>query len=78
LTTDTFTPIAAPVVVAKPLLPPTPIRHVIVDGDTLPDLAERYLGDRLRATEIFEQNRGVLASPDLLPLRVEIVIGDAR
>lgn len=78
LSDETFAPIKAPVVTAKPVLPPLPIRHTIVDGDTLPDLAERYLGNRRRADEIFEQNRGVLSSPDVLPLRVEIVIGDAR
>ena len=38
------------------------------DGDTLPQLAERYLGDARRATEIFEANRDLLTSPDLLPI----------
>jgi nucleoid-associated protein YgaU len=46
--------------------------HKIADGDTLPALAERYLGSANRAMEIFEANRGVLASPQLLPIGVEL------
>jgi nucleoid-associated protein YgaU len=45
-----------------------PVRHRIVDGDTLPQLAQRYLGSAERQGEIFEANRGVLSSPDLLPI----------
>ena len=70
-----FAPIAPPTIVAKPAIS-RPIRHVIVDGDTLPQLAERYLGDRSRADEIFAQNREALTSPELLPLGVTIVVGD--
>jgi nucleoid-associated protein YgaU len=44
------------------------VRHRIVDGDTLPQLAQRYLGSAERQGEIFEANRGVLSSPDLLPI----------
>ena len=43
-------------------------RHRLTDGDSLERLAERYLGNAARATEIFEANRDVLAAPDLLPL----------
>ena len=43
-------------------------RHVVVDGDTLSVLAERYLGRAEAYLEIFEYNRDVLASPDLLPI----------
>jgi len=51
---------------APPASPPT---HKIVDGDTLPLLAERYLGSSSRAMEIYEANRNVLAEgPDLLPV----------
>ena len=46
--------------------------HRLEDGDTLEDLAEHYLGDADRAMEIFEANRNVLSSPDVLPIGVEI------
>lgn len=42
--------------------------HLIVDGDTLFYLAERYLGDGERYLEIYEANRDVLKDPDLLVL----------
>lgn len=48
--------------------------HRVKDGDTLPQLAARYLGDPHRFMEIFEANRHVLASPDLLPIGVELII----
>jgi hypothetical protein len=43
-------------------------RHRLTDGDTLERLAERYLGNPARASEIFAMNRDLLAAPDLLPL----------
>ncbi len=49
-------------------------RHRIVDGDTLPELARRYLGSRERYLEIYEANRDVLPGPELLPLGIEIVL----
>jgi len=52
--------------------------HRIVDGDTLPDLAARYLGSRDRYLEIYEANRGRLASPDLLPIGLELIIPPAN
>ena len=42
--------------------------HTILDGDTLASLAERYLGSSDRGAEIYEYNRDVLTSPDLLPI----------
>jgi len=42
--------------------------HVVVDGDTLPSLAERYLGDASRWKEIFDANRDLLFDPDVLPI----------
>jgi nucleoid-associated protein YgaU len=48
--------------------------HKIVDGDTLPALAERFLGSAARANEIFEANRDLLARPELLPIGVELKI----
>ena len=46
----------------------SPPKHKIVDGDTLPLLAERYLGSASRAMEIFQANRDVLSDPNILPL----------
>lgn len=45
-----------------------PRKHRIRDGDTLPELARRYLGNARRAYEIFEANRDVLSHPEILPL----------
>lgn len=47
-------------------------RHRIVDGDTLPALALRYLGSESRADEIYQANAQRLPSPHVLPLGVEI------
>jgi nucleoid-associated protein YgaU len=64
-----------PDVIGRPSKPPAkPRPYRLRDGDTLESVAERYLGDRERATEIFELNREVLARPDLLPVGVTIVI----
>jgi nucleoid-associated protein YgaU len=68
--------------VAAPARDPGPTRdegtvmvwHRIVDGDSLPELAERYLGDRQRYRELFEFNRDVLASPDVLPIGQKIKV----
>jgi hypothetical protein len=46
--------------------------HTVIDGDTLAALAERYLGSSARADEIFQANRDVLNSPNLLPIGVEL------
>lgn len=56
-----------------------PVRtHQIVDGDTLGDLAERYLGDAGRYLEIYQANRDVLPSPQVLPIGVELKIPSRR
>jgi nucleoid-associated protein YgaU len=52
--------------------------HVVVDGDSLARLAERYLDDAALDDEIYRLNRDVLASPDLLPIGVELRIPDGR
>ena len=52
--------------------------HVVVDGDSLAGLAERYLDDAALDDEIYRLNRDVLASPDLLPIGVELRIPDGR
>lgn len=52
-------------------LPAGPERtHVVTDGDTLPMLAERYLGDAGRAQEIYQLNQDRLQHPDLLPIGI--------
>ena len=48
--------------------------HKIVDGDTLGELAAKYLGSAARAMEIFQANRDVLSDPELLPIGVELKI----
>jgi nucleoid-associated protein YgaU len=48
--------------------------HTVVDGDSLPKLAARYLRDAKRSSEIFTLNRDVLKSPDLLPIGIELKI----
>jgi LysM repeat protein len=55
-----------------------PRTHRIVDGDTLSKLASRYLGRADRFLEIFEFNRDVLASPDLLPIGSTLKIPSRR
>ena len=55
-----------------------PLVHKIVDGDTLRDLAERYLDSADRAGEILEINRDVLSDPKLLPIGVELKIPSRR
>jgi len=49
-------------------------RHRIVDGDTLESIAERYLKDRARWSDIYQHNRDVLATPGALPIGVELRI----
>ena len=52
--------------------------HKIVDGDTLADLAARYLGEADRYLEIYEANRDLLPSPEVLPIGAELQIPRAR
>lgn len=52
--------------------------HTIADGDCLPALAERYLGATERWPEIFEANRHLLASPELLPIGLQLTIPLSR
>ena len=51
-----------------------PRTYRLRDGDTLENVAERFLGSTSRAAEIFEANRASLARPDLLPVGTAIVI----
>jgi nucleoid-associated protein YgaU len=48
--------------------------HKIVDGDTLPGLSQQFLGRPDRYMEIFDYNRDVLRSPDVLPIGAELRI----
>lgn len=48
--------------------------HRVTDGDSLQALAERYLGSADRYLEIYEANRDVLTSPQLLPIGAELRI----
>jgi hypothetical protein len=53
-------------------------RHAVADGDTLSKLAARFLGRADAYLEIFELNRDVLASPDLLPIGAVLKIPARR
>jgi nucleoid-associated protein YgaU len=66
----------SPAIVRLPKVEDTPsiVRHRVVDGDSLEALAERYLGAAQRADEIYQANRERLASPELLPIGVELSI----
>ena len=48
--------------------------HKVVDGDTLTELAKRYLGNAGRWSELYDYNRDVLTNPDLLPIGAELRI----
>jgi nucleoid-associated protein YgaU len=54
------------------ILPRRRQTHRVRDGDTLSSLARDYLGSSKRFLEIYEANRDVLASPDLLPIGAEL------
>jgi nucleoid-associated protein YgaU len=49
-----------------------PRTHTIIDGDSLDKLAARFLGDPRLGDEIYQLNRDVLKSPELLPIGVDI------
>ena len=51
--------------------------HRVADGDTLVQLAERYLGSAERWRELYEFNRDVLTAPELLPIGAELRIPTA-
>jgi nucleoid-associated protein YgaU len=48
--------------------------HTIVDGDTLQNLAQHYLGRTDRYMELFQYNRDVLRNPEVLPIGAELRI----
>jgi nucleoid-associated protein YgaU len=49
-------------------------RHRVADGDTLAQLAQRYLGDERRYLEILCANREILKDPSWLPIGIELII----
>lgn len=51
--------------------------HKLADGDTLMQLAQRYLGSPDRWRELFDFNRDVLSDPELLPIGAELRIPSA-
>lgn len=55
-----------------------PRKHRVRDGDTLANLAERFLGDAARAPELLEANRASIKNPDLLPIGAELTIPAAK
>ncbi len=63
-------PSAAPPALVSPSVyeEPREQRHVVADGDTLTKLALRYLGRAEAYRKIYEWNRDVLSTPDLLPI----------
>ena len=54
--------------------PVTQRMHWIKDGDTLEEIAHRFLGDRARWDEILQCNRDVLMDKDILPIGKQIRI----
>lgn len=60
----------------EPETHPSAHRHRIVEGDTLPQLAERYLGSHQRYREIYLANQDILFDPQFIPIGVEITIPD--
>ncbi len=52
-------------------------RHTVQEGETLPDLALRYFGDREKSTEIARANPGVLSDSQELTPGTVLTIPDA-
>lgn len=49
-------------------------RHVVADGETLPEIAQRYYRDSTLWTFIYRANQERLPSPELLPIGIELLI----
>jgi len=52
--------------------------HIVVDGDSLPKLADRYLDEPQLGDAIFQLNRDVLSDPELLPIGTVLKIPERR
>ena len=57
---------------------PIPMKHTIVDGDSLSSIARTYYGDESRAQEIFELNREHIPSFEVLPIGTAIELPSAQ
>jgi nucleoid-associated protein YgaU len=53
---------------------PAAMVYSIEEGDTLPKLAERYLGSRQQYEAIYRANADILSDPRLLPIGLQIKI----
>jgi len=51
---------------SKPAENPFAQYHVVVKGDTLSKIAEKYYGDGSLYPKIFEANRPLIKNPDLI------------
>lgn len=49
-------------------------KHTVVSGDTLGKIAKHYYGNAKNYTEIFEANRTILKSPDIIHPGQKLVI----
>jgi nucleoid-associated protein YgaU len=54
--------------------PVDPPVHTVTRGETLGSIAKHWYGDAKRYTEIFEANRGVLSSPDVVEVGQQLTI----
>jgi nucleoid-associated protein YgaU len=61
-------------VISKPAIPANATTHVILDGETLSDIASDYLGSPHKWMEIWEANKTRISNPDRLKVGVSIVI----
>jgi len=67
----------APLVASQVTVPAKLVIHKVRDGDTLSSLARRYLGSSDRYHEIYDLNKDILKTPDLLPIGLELRIRTA-
>lgn len=52
-----------------------PVRwHIVADGETLPEIAQRYYSDSTLWTFIYRANQERLPSPELLPIGMKLMI----
>ena len=64
-----------PATATEPVPPGSEVEvYVVREGDTLFDIARAKLGKAARWVEIYELNRELLSSPDLLPIGAELTI----
>jgi len=49
-------------------------KHTVQGGESLSKIAKHYYGDPMKYTAIFEANKGILSSPDVIHPDQELVI----